>query len=128
MRIRKLLAVLLALGYLADVHCRIVCAGLTTEPQAPAAQEKSCHAPAGEAQKPESKPCCMTDGNAEAVLPAPAPAVAPAAAPDMPRIAPPTVALAAAFQALRSQRNQGRLVPATPYPRPPRAPAPPAVL
>lgn len=72
---RKLIAILLSLGYLSAVHCRAAC--VFSMPSAPAAEEheNGCHHEQDEPKGHGSKvPCCMTHiGGDEALLPTAAP-------------------------------------------------------
>lgn len=76
-RARKLVAILLSLGYLAAVHCRTACAFSIPLSAAVEKQESDCHHEEGEPKGHDSKPCCMTVGGDEALLPTDAPTLAP---------------------------------------------------
>ena len=74
---RKLVAILLSLGYLAAVHCRAACAFSMPAGAAVEEHESDCHHEQDEPKGHDSKPCCMTLGGDEALLPTDAPTLAP---------------------------------------------------
>lgn len=76
---RKLLAVLLSIGYLAAAHCRVACA-VSAQPNAAIEKSESdCHHEEGESKGHGSRaPCCSSHlGGDEALLPVDAPSLAP---------------------------------------------------
>lgn len=78
---RKLVAVLLGLGFLAAVQCRVACALPMSDSAGVEKHESGCHHESGEPKKNDSeKPCCMTHvGGDDALLPSSMPTFAPRA-------------------------------------------------
>lgn len=76
---RKLIAILLSIGYLAAAHCRVACAFPVSSHAAVEEKEDDCHHEEGEPKGHDSKaPCCSSGlGAAEALLPSDAPVLAP---------------------------------------------------
>ncbi|MFX9165560.1 hypothetical protein ABTN87_19045, partial [Acinetobacter baumannii] len=74
---RRLVAILLSLGYLTAVHCRVSCAFSIPLRAAIKEHESDCHHEQDEPKGHDSKPCCMTFGGDEALLPTSAPVLAP---------------------------------------------------
>lgn len=78
MKARKLVAILLSLGYLAAVHCRAACAFSIPASAAVEEHESDCHHEEDESKGHDSKtPCCTTLGGDEALLPSAVPMIAP---------------------------------------------------
>ncbi len=127
---RRLLAVFLTLGYLAEVHCRIACASLIPRQETVAAEERPCHGAPAEPEKKNSRPCCMTAGGGEGLLPAPAPTLAAPTEITFILIAPQTGPEVLAPQLLGSKQNHDppRIATSVPPPSSAGPRAPPAFL
>ncbi len=106
MRARKLVAILLSLGYLAAVHCRVACAFSMPPGAAVQERESGCHHEEGEPNGHESKaPCCMTLGGDEASLPTSGPTLAPQAVLPLVAIVPRAGPAVMPFRLLASTQN-----------------------
>ena len=106
MKARKLIAILLSLGYLAAVHCRVACSLSLPLSAAVEEHESGCHHEGGEPQGHDSKPCCMTQvGDDLALLPAAAPTLSPQAVRFLSMIVPHAGPAVMPFRLLASKRN-----------------------
>lgn len=78
MKARKFAAIVLSLGYLAAVHCRVACAFSMPLAAAVESHHDGCHHEDGDQKDHDSKaPCCRHMGGVEALVPGNAAAIAP---------------------------------------------------